>query len=98
MLPHKLSVLSYFCIFEELLRRVRDANHDKRRPIEFAGSCRVSARDPFRCRNGGRGQRNFLCTPDWQFPLDTVKEQLNEFKQSSEMEILIGRNCLLILA
>lgn len=71
VLPRKLSVLFYFCKFEELLRQVRDANHDKRRPIEFAESCRVSTRHPFRCRNGGRGQRNFLGTPDWQFPPGT---------------------------
>lgn len=69
--PHKLSVLSCSCRFEEPLHRVRDANHDKRPPIEFARSCRASAGDLSRCRNGGRERRNFLCTLDWQFPLDT---------------------------
>lgn len=71
VLPHKLSVLSCSCRFEGPPRRARDANRDKRRPIEFARSCRASAGDPFRCRNGGRGRRNFLCTSDWQSPLDT---------------------------
>lgn len=54
--PHKLSVLSYFCRLGGPRRRVQDANHDKRHPIEFARSCRASAGDPFRCRNGGRGR------------------------------------------
>jgi len=54
--PHKLSVLSYFCRLGGPRHRVQDANHDKRHPIEFARSCRASAGDPFRCRNGGRGR------------------------------------------
>lgn len=71
--PHKLSVLFYFCRLGGPRRRVQDANHDKRHPIEFARSCRALAGDPFRCRNGGRGRQNFLCILDWQFPLDTGK-------------------------
>lgn len=69
--PHKLSVL--FCSYRYggLPRQVRDAGRDKRRPIEFARSYRASAGDPSRCRNEGRGQRNFLCTLDRQSPLDT---------------------------
>lgn len=67
----RLSVLFYFCRPGEPRHRVPDANHGKRCPIEFVRNCRASARDPFRCRNGGRERQNFLCTPDWQFPRDT---------------------------